>query len=138
MTDNILRMTRRFDLPPARVFDAWVDPALVTKWLFTTPGSESHSTEIDARVGGGWVIVDRRDGIDYKALGEYLEIDPPRRLVFSFGMPQFSDAFNTVTIEIEPDGDGCLMTLTQDNLPPEYQEPTRQGWEDMFHTLAAL
>ena len=138
MTDDILRMTRRFDLPAERVFDAWTDPKLAAKWLFTTPGSESHFTELDVRVGGGWVIVDRRDGVDYKALGEYLEIDRPRRLVFSFGMPQFSDAFNTVTIEIEPEGDGCLMTLTQDNLPAEYHEPTRQGWEEMFHALATL
>jgi uncharacterized protein YndB with AHSA1/START domain len=138
MTDDVLRMTRRFDVAPERVFDAWVDPALAAKWLFTSPTSESHSTEIDASVGGGWVVTDRRDGVDYKALGEYLQIDRPRRLVFSFGMPQFSDAFNTVTIKVEPDGDGCLMTLTQDNLPTEHHEPTRRGWEEMFHTLAAL
>ena len=45
-------------------------------------------------------IVDRRDGIDYRALGEYLEIDRPRRLVFTFAMPQFSPDFNKVTVEI--------------------------------------
>jgi uncharacterized protein YndB with AHSA1/START domain len=133
-----LRMTRRFAASPEMVFDAWLDPKVAAKWLFTTPASESHSTEIDARVGGAWSIVDRRGGVDYRAVGEYLEIDRPRRLVFTFGMPRFSDAFNTVTIEITPDKDGCLMTLTQDNLPPEHHEPTRQGWEDMFRTLAAL
>jgi hypothetical protein len=71
-----------------RVFDAWVNPGTAAKWLFTTPKSEWHNAEMDVRVGGRWTIVDRREGTDYKAIGEYLEIDRPRRLAFTFGMPQ--------------------------------------------------
>jgi uncharacterized protein YndB with AHSA1/START domain len=84
-----LKMTRRFDAAPERMFDAWTDPSLAHGWLFTTPESESHGAETDLRVGGAWKIVDRRGGADYTATGQYLEIDRPRRLVFTFGMPQF-------------------------------------------------
>ena len=137
MTTATLRMSRRFDASPERVFDAWLDPAIAAKWLFTTPGSESHSTEIDARVGGAWTIVDRRDGVDYRALGEYLQIDRPRRLVFTFGMPQFSDSLNRVTVELTPDGQGAFLTLTQEGLPPEHIPATETGWSAMFEALAA-
>ena len=134
-----LRMVRRFDASPERVFDAWTDPNVAAGWLFTGPESESHSTEIDLKVGGRWEIVDRRGGVDYRAIGEYLEIERPRRLKFTFGMPQFSEAFTTVTVEIEPDGAGARMTLIQEGLQAEAIGPLEQGWAAMFdHGLAAL
>jgi uncharacterized protein YndB with AHSA1/START domain len=131
-----LHMVRRFAASPARVFDAWTVPDLAARWLFTGPDSESHRTEIDLKVGGLWEIVDRRGGVDYRAVGEYLEIEPPRRLVFSFGMPQFSDAFTTVTVEIEADGDGARMTLTQAGLQAEAVAALEQGWRHMCDGLA--
>ena len=132
-----LRLIRRFDATPQRVFDAWTDPKLAAAWLFRGPDSEAHRTEIDLKVGGRWEIVDRRGGVDYRAIGEYLEIEPPRRLVFTFGMPQFAEAFTTVTVEIEADGDGARMTLTQALLSPDAIAALEQGWREMFDQLAA-
>jgi uncharacterized protein YndB with AHSA1/START domain len=133
-----LRMSRNFDATPEQVFDAWTDPKLVARWLFTGLTSEAHSAELDLRVGGRWKVTDRRDGVDYVAEGEYRVIDRPRRLVFSFGMPQFSPEFADVTVEFEASGDGCLMTLSQDKLPPEHVEPTEHGWSLMFVGLELL
>ena len=131
------RVARRFDASPGRVFDAWLDPDTASRWLFTSPTSETHSTELDARVGGKWRISDRRGGVDYMALGEYLEIDRPRRLVFSFGMPQFSPLFSRVCVAIEPDGSGCILTLTQEGVAASDREGLELGWGDMFDQLAA-
>src|SRR5271156_5240898 len=47
-----LRLQRRLESSPERVFDAWVNPETVKKWLFTTPTSESNTTQIDVRVDG--------------------------------------------------------------------------------------
>jgi uncharacterized protein YndB with AHSA1/START domain len=132
------RITRRFHYPPERVFDAWVDPKLAGRWLFTSPMSETHDTRLDVRVGGKWTITDRRDGTDYTAIGEYLEIDRPRRLVFSFGMPQFSPEFGKVIVEIVPAGDGCILTLTQESVPDNAEAGIVEGWNLMFKGLAAI
>jgi uncharacterized protein YndB with AHSA1/START domain len=134
--DQRLKITRRFDAAPEHLFDAWTDPQLAHGWLFTTPESERYSAEMDLRVGGAWKIVDRRGGTDYTAIGEYLEIDRPHRLAFSFGMPQFSPAFTTVIVEIVADGDGAVMTLTQEGVPPAHVPATRDGWSAMFDALA--
>ena len=136
-TLQTLRLVRRFDAAPERLFDAWTDPQMAGGWLFTTPASEAHRVEIDLRVGGRWEIVDRRGGTDYRAIGEYLEIDRPRRLAFTFGMPQFSDASSTVTVEIAPDGTGSVMSLTQDDLPQGSIPPLEEGWREMFDQLGA-
>jgi uncharacterized protein YndB with AHSA1/START domain len=133
-----LRITRRFDAAPERVFDAWIDPGRAGRWLFTSPTSERHSTDLDVSVGGKWTIVDRRDGVDYTALGEYLEIDRPRRLVFSFAMPQFSPLSCNVIVDIVADGDGCILTLSQTDLAPAALKPTEAGWSDMFDALVIV
>lgn len=134
-----LRMSRRFDASCERLFDAWTEPGLVARWLFTSPTSESHhATELDVRVGGRWTITDRREGVDYRAIGEYLQVERPRRLAFSFGMPQFSPGFTRVRVEFEPDGKGAIMRLTQEGLPLEAIAPTEDGWRGMFEGLAAV
>lgn len=136
--ERVLRMTRRFAAPPERVFDAWIDPATASKWLFASPADEAHSTAIDARVGGRYTITARRGGIDYTAVGEYLEIDRPRRLVLTFAMPQFAPDVDRLTVEFAPSDSGCVMTFTQENLPPGYKEATEEGWRLMFEALADL
>jgi uncharacterized protein YndB with AHSA1/START domain len=136
-TPHGLTMVRRFAASPERVFDAWTTPEIAARWLFTGPTSETHATELDLRVGGKWTITDRREGVDYTAIGEYLEIDRPRRLVFTFGMPQFSPEFDTIVVTLEPDGDGCVMTFVQEKLPAEMRKPTEEGWHWMFVGLEA-
>jgi uncharacterized protein YndB with AHSA1/START domain len=64
----------------------------MSKWLFTSEVSDIEAKVVknDVRVGGTWLIKDRRNGQDYVGDGEYLEIDRPRCLVFTFRMAQFS------------------------------------------------
>jgi uncharacterized protein YndB with AHSA1/START domain len=125
---NVVRVTRHFNATPERVFDAWLDPQTTGKWLFATPTGQMVRVEIDARVGGRFTIVDRRDGEDVEHTGEYLEIDRPRRLVFTFGVPKYSPLFNKVGIDIAASGAGCDLTLTQENVPDEYLGSNEKGW----------
>jgi uncharacterized protein YndB with AHSA1/START domain len=132
-----LHMTRLFAAEPERVFEAWLDPAIAETWLFTSPASERHGAQIDARVGGQWTITDRRAGQDYTASGVYLEIDRPRRLVFTFGMPQFSPESVRIILAVEPAASGCVLNLTHERLPHEHHAATETGWSQVFDALAA-
>ncbi|MGD0628537.1 MAG: SRPBCC domain-containing protein [Terracidiphilus sp.] len=133
---NVVRVTRHFNASPERVFDAWLDPKTACKWLFATPTGQMVRVEIDARVGGHFIIVDRRNGEDVEHSGEYLEIDRPRRLVFTFGVPKYSPLFNEVTIEIQPAESGCDLTLTQTDVPDEYLKSNEKGWIGILVGLA--
>jgi uncharacterized protein YndB with AHSA1/START domain len=128
-------VTRHFDFPSERVFDAWLDPGSARKWLFATDTGKVVRVEIDPRVGGRFSIVDRRDGEDVEHCGEYLEIDRPHRLVFTFAVPKYSDQFSTVAIEIIPRGSGCELTLRHDGILPEYLEATPRGWTRILEAL---
>ena len=132
-----LRVTRRFEAAAVRVFDAWLDAERARRWLFAAPGGEMVRAEVDARVGGTFRFVDRRDGVDVEHVGEYLEIDRPRRLVFTFGVPLYSAERSRVTVEIAPLDAGCELTLTHEGVLPDYAERTTEGWTTMLGGLAA-
>ena len=85
--------------------------------------------QIDARVGGRYTFVERRPDMgEVEHVGEYLEIDRPQRLVFTFGVPQFDPGITVVSVGTRRDGDGCVLTLTNDGVPADYVEGNRQGW----------
>jgi uncharacterized protein YndB with AHSA1/START domain len=130
-------MTRRFGAPAAQVFDAWLDPEKAAKFLFATPEGEMVRAEIDARVGGRYSLVDRRDGEDVEHTGEYLEIDRPRRLVFSLEVPKYSDEVHRVTVEVAATDDGSELTLIQE-VKPEWVEEAEEGWTMILDGLAEV
>jgi uncharacterized protein YndB with AHSA1/START domain len=120
------------------VFDAWLEPEIAGKFLFATKTGTMVRVDIDARVGGRFVLVDRRDGEDIEHTGEYLEIDRPRRLVFTFGVPKYSALFTRVTIDIAPLGSGCELTLTHEGVLPEWREKSKEGWTMILDGLAEV
>jgi uncharacterized protein YndB with AHSA1/START domain len=126
---------RHFDFPIERVFDAWLDPARASKFLFATPTGTMVRADIDARVGGSFNFTDRRDGEDIEHVGTYLEINRPDRLVFTFGVPKYSSQMTRVTIELQPSGTGCELTLMHEGVLPEYLERTREGWSKILERM---
>lgn len=136
-TPAIVRVARHFNTPAERVFDAWLDPTQAGRWLFATATGHMMRVEIDARVGGGFVFVDRRDAEDVEHRGEYLQMVRPTRLVFRFIVPKYSSVYTRVAIDIVPSGSGCDLTLVHEGVLPQYQEQTQSGWKAILDALAA-
>jgi uncharacterized protein YndB with AHSA1/START domain len=107
-------MTRTFNAPRALVFEAMTKPEHVQKW-WGPRGSTLSTCEIDLRVGGAWRFVERgADGHEHPFKGEWREIAPPQRLVFTqiYDVEPFSDKEVLVTVVLtEQDGE-TLMTET--------------------------
>lgn len=130
-------VSRHFDASPERVFDAWLDPTRAAKFLFATPAGEIVKVEIDARVGGGFLIVDRRPEVgDAEHFGRYVEIDRPRRLVLDFAVEKDMKDATRVTIKVKPIGEGCDLSLTHEGVWQDYAERTQGGWTMILDGLA--
>src|SRR3954449_2472093 len=89
-SDREIVMTRAFDAPRALVFRAFTEPALIERWW----GPRQYTTVVDKlelRVGGSWRFLNRgADGAEHAFHGEFREIVPPERIVWTFeyeGMP---------------------------------------------------
>lgn len=126
----VIKITRRFEASAERVFDAWLDPRRARKFLYATPGGRMTRMEIDARVGGRYAIVEQRGEQAAGHFGKYLEIDRPRRLVFTFGADEGDDGGDVVSIEIVPLDQGCELTLVHTMSPEwaEYAKKVEEGW----------
>jgi uncharacterized protein YndB with AHSA1/START domain len=116
-SDTAYLITRTFEAPPDLVFKALTTPELVQRWWgFET--SKWLVCDIDLRVGGNWRYVTRDDGEEVGFHGEFREITPPHRLVFTEmyeGIPDpgpDSYPVNTVTLE-EADGVTTMKLLVQ-------------------------
>lgn len=130
-----LVVSRRFAAPPEIVFDAWFDAKAIGAWLFATPGGQSAHVEIDARVGGGFEVHEQRGESLATHFGEYREIDRPRRIVFTLAT-ETDGPRSLVTVEIEADGAGSLLTLTHRVERASIDASMRAGWESILEGLA--
>jgi uncharacterized protein YndB with AHSA1/START domain len=128
-------LERRIAATPEKVFDAWLDPQSLGKWLFATGSGAMERVEVDPRVGGGFTIVERRGSDLAEHFGEYVELDRPRLLAFDF-WTSFSAERTRVTVTIAPDGDGALLTLRHEGVWADYEARTRQGWTMILEGLA--
>ena len=83
-SDREIVMTRVFDAPRALVFKAHTDPALIPKW-WTRRDNTTIVDQMDVRPGGAWRFIQRTpDGSEFAFRGEFREVVPPERLVYTF------------------------------------------------------
>lgn len=124
-----------YDAPSARVFDAWLDPEVAGQWLFATASRPMARAEIDARVEGSFRFMDRREGEIIEYTGEYIEIIPHRRLVFTLSMEKHLHVMTRVTVEIFPLNKGCELTLTHEKVPQEHASQIEGRWIGILYGL---
>ncbi len=89
MTDApVIRITRRFNAAPARVFDAWLDPVWIGRFMFGAHLRDEQVVSLtnEPRVGGQFHYKVTRQGQDIDHTGTYRDIDRPHRLVFTWGV----------------------------------------------------
>lgn len=112
-SDQEIRMTRLFNAPRALVFEAMTTPEHVTEWWGRL--GEGYSVpvcEIDLRVGGRWRFVNRHPHGEAAFHGEYREVTPPGRVVFTEIFEDFPDSPSVVTAELTEEGGKTRLTAT--------------------------
>ena len=126
-TETVL-VTQKFASDEESIYDALLDPETARKFLFATPTGTMVRAEVDARVGGHYTFVERREGKDVLHTGEYLELVRPVKMVFTFSVPAYSSEVSTVEILLTHLGEGCELKLINSGVPKEWAEQTREGW----------
>ena len=134
--DLALKVTRTIPAPPERVFDAWLTPSIMTRFMHGAPDHTVTSAESDARVGGTYKVVMNNGEKHIPPWGEYREIDRPNRLVFTWNSPHATPD-SIVTLDFKAVTDGTELTLTHDRFPSEgSRDGHEKGWTCILGQLA--
>ena len=106
-------MTRLFNAPRQLVFEAMTKPEHVRQWWGCLgDGYSVPVCEVDLRVGGKWRFVNRHPKGEAAFHGEYREIVPPSRVVFTEIFEEFPDVVSVVTSELTEEEGKTRLTAT--------------------------
>lgn len=132
-----LRITRAYAAPPEKVFRAWTDPEIMKQWFAPSDQFSTPEVTADARVGGRYRIVMRApDGEYHRVGGVYREVDPPRKLVFTWAWESTPERESLVTVEFNAAGAGTELVLTHERFADEVaRDKHREGWGGCLERL---
>jgi uncharacterized protein YndB with AHSA1/START domain len=136
----VLRMERTFSAAAEAVFDAWTRAEILRRWWSPGPDWEAPIAEADVRVGGRLRIVMRSpQGEEFGGGGEYIEVTPPERLVFTWTWDGHVGHEGSQLIEVEFDdhGDGTTTVVVTNRgiRDQESRESHREGWQGSLANL---
>ena len=131
-----VRISKMMPAPREDVFNAWLDVEGMRTWM--CPGDiKKTDIEIDARVGGKYRIVMHGEENDHEMTGEYVEIDPPARIAFTWNSP-VTVAGSLVTLEFHDRGEETELVLIHERLPSaESAGQHEAGWSSVLEKLVA-
>lgn len=131
MTDSeVLEVSVHVAAQPETVFPYFTDPARYTQWMGAAATLEP--------VPGGAYRVTMRDGVE--TVGEFVEIDPPHRVVFTWGWANdhtVAPGSTRVVVTFAAEDGGTRVVLRHHDLPDhEQREHHGKGWDMYLHRLA--
>ena len=136
-TGPIVQIRRRVKARAEQIFDLWTKPDLMVRWMSPFPGAVDCKASCDLRPGGAFSLVMLSRESSREVSGTYVEIDRPRKLVFTWIGPLTNNVNTLVTVELNPDGDETDLVLTHERLPtPAIVEGHTRGWENILGHLA--
>jgi uncharacterized protein YndB with AHSA1/START domain len=128
MTAGPFERVLRIEARPEIVFAHFTDPARFAQWM-------GIDHKLDPVPGGVFRV--NLNGQDVAA-GEFVEVDPPRRIVFTWGWQESAElppGSTTIEVDLVPDGSGTILHFTHRGLPPGPAESHAQGWDHFLPRL---
>jgi len=128
-TGPIVQIRRRVKAGAEQIFDLWTKPDLMARWMSPFPGTVDCKANCDLRPGGTFSLVMSSEESSREVSGTYVQIDRPRKLVFTWIGP--------LTLELHPRGDETELVLTHERLPTTaICEGHTRGWGNILDHLA--
>lgn len=139
---NIIEEEIYIAAPPERVFQALIDPQQLVQWWGQRGIYRSEHWSTDVRPEGKWRSegTSERDGrkYQYEVHGEYLQVDPPRLLEFTWS-PSWAGPMNTVVrVELSPSGEGTRLRLRHSGFTTAAQVQAHRGWPQVLGWLQSF
>ena len=131
--------TRVFAAPRERVWREWTEPAAFADWFGGADAEVPLDTvAMDVRPGGAWRATMLHGGREIHWKGEYVEVEPPERLVLTFSDQPDDAPHELVVVMLRELTDGRTEMVVEQHgtFPPDAYDAARNGWGGFFDVLA--
>jgi len=136
-TGPVVQIRRRVKAGAEQIFDLWTKPDLMVRWKSPFPGAVDCKASCDLRPGGAFSLVMSAEESSREVSGTYVQIDRPRKLVFTWIGPLTNNVNTLVTVELNPRGEETDLVLTHERLPTStIVEGHTRGWGNILDHLA--
>jgi uncharacterized protein YndB with AHSA1/START domain len=135
---HTLRIERTFQAPVQAVFDAWTSEEVIRRWWHAEHDWETSEATVELRVGGAIRVVMRNphEDVEYGGGGHYTEIDPPKRLAFTWIWDSDPKQHQLIEIDFEEIGGATIVRFTHRGLWDEESVRSHEdGWGKCFDNL---
>ena len=133
MSDNKVIVKKIIRASREELFEAFTNPDIMSKWFYP---DEDMSAEVNntLQIGGGYTLkMHGKNGVLYTHEGEYKEIVPPEKLVFTWNSDFVQNTL--VTVKFEEVDAGTEVTILYELLPEDQVENHRGGWTGCLNRL---
>lgn len=140
MAELTVKLNKIIHAPIEKVFDAWLNPKILSKFMRGMPDMPESDVETDAREGGEFTIIMHYRGEKIPHTGKYLEISRPDKLVFTWAS-QYSVVDNsTVTLKFtKVDDNRTNISLSHVKFIDEEMRSAHEGgWEHILDILSEV
>jgi uncharacterized protein YndB with AHSA1/START domain len=140
MTELTVNLNKIIHAPIEKVFDAWLNPKMLSKFMRGMPDMPESDVETDAREGGNFTIIMHYRGEKIPHTGKYLEISRPDKLVFTWAS-QYSVVDNsTVTLKFtKVDDNRTKISLSHVKfIDEEMRSAHEEGWGNILDKLSEV
>jgi uncharacterized protein YndB with AHSA1/START domain len=135
-TGAIVQIRRRVKAGAEEIFDLWTKLDLMARWMSSYPGTVDCKASCDLRPGGTFSLVMSSEESSREVSCAYVQIDRPRKLVFTWSGPLTNNVNTLVTVELNPRGDETDLVLTHERLSTSaICEGHTRGWENILDHL---
>jgi uncharacterized protein YndB with AHSA1/START domain len=133
-----LTTSRLIKASPQQLYDAWLDPKLLVQFMLPGDDMTCPKAVTDPRVGGRYEIVMRGGDQDIPHTGEYLVLEPHKRIAFTWHSP-FADYDSEVRLSFTPEDGGTLVELTHVKFrDAQLRDNHEAGWKKILEALEGV
>ncbi len=135
-SNHAIRISWNFPHPPAKLWQAWTDPAIARLWFGSDPNGKVLDAKFDVQVNGTFAVTfSNSDGTEFTCQGQYKEVIPNQRLVFTWGWINPLESTELISLQFTPSEQGTVMMFEQSNIDPNTSHNYEEGWRSTFQKL---
>ena len=130
---------KQFNASIEKVWKAWTEPALISKWFGSDPNGQVLRSEMNIQPGGNFEITFRdSDSAEHTCYGIYAEVQPFNKLSFTWSWKSEPGVESFVTVLLSPKNNDTLMQFEHADVGSESAHNYEQGWKSTFLKLERM